>query len=102
METTQKGEQELFSTQQNRRINGFSEVTPANTGESRGGEEQQHSQQGGREETGVNPWTCVRAEFRIMTPDKQGKQRRRHLQRMKGNCFGRTQFHTVCPDSLGK
>ena len=41
-------------------------MTPANTGKSRGGEEQQHSQQGGREETGVNPWTCGRAEFRIL------------------------------------
>ena len=32
----------------------------------------------------VSPWTCARAEFRVLTPGKDRKQRRKQLQHMKG------------------
>jgi transposase InsO family protein len=34
--------------------------------------------------TGVRPWSCARAEFRIKTPARGSKQRREQMQQMKG------------------
>ena len=34
--------------------------------------------------TNVSPWTCARAEFRVLTPEKGRKQRRKQIQHMKG------------------
>ena len=31
----------------------------------------------------VSPWSCARAEFRIQTPEKDRKQRRRLVKQMK-------------------